>query len=88
MSRTVKGARALLNLPGHHSTAAVVAEVRNEHTCFVQISDCQRAVNLEFDMYSQDDYANGVFKIDTLIATLTTFRKAYKATGRKKGYTS
>lgn len=87
--RHVDGARYLLNLPGHHSTAAIVAEVVYEldgkwSSCDAQIvlSDCSRVLSLEFCPTDLGEHENDLHKIDTLISTLQEFRRALKRAHR------
>lgn len=99
MARNVYGSRALLNLPGHHTTAAIVAEIENtsrwpegksregrdldrynaqpEITC--RITDCDNAVNIEFDVDTPNSVENSLHKIDTMIAALRAMRRGIVA---------
>ena len=45
-----------------------------EPRLILEIADCRRRVNLEFEIESEADRANSLHKIDTLIATLRVFR--------------
>lgn len=45
-----------------------------EPRMILEISDCSRRVNLEFDVDSELARANSLHKLDTLIATLRVFR--------------
>lgn len=71
----------MLNLPGHHSTASIVAEVtrrgegRYDTDAFIQISDCDRKIMLDFQPLDPDEHANDLYKIDTLLDTLRTFKR-------------
>lgn len=79
------GGRALLNLPGHQATAAIVAEiedtagrpveeyVRRPRFCF-QIANCDRSIAFDLDFDSEDERANNLYKLDTMIKALTEFR--------------
>ena len=79
----------MLNLPGHHSTAAIVAEIENTvvtgeeypDACF-QISDCNRSISLDFESLHryyddprEDVMANDIHKIDVMLDALKAFRK-------------
>jgi len=72
----------MLNLPGHHSTAAIVAEVvqtgdgKYSTEAYLQISDCDRRIRLDFCIHDLDDHENNLHKIDTLISSLRSFRRA------------
>lgn len=77
----VDGARALLNLPGHHSTGAIVAEVvtagpgRYDTYATVQISDCDRKVTLSFQPEDVNEHENDLHKVDVMIDCLKKFRR-------------
>jgi hypothetical protein len=45
-----------------------------EPQMILEIADCSRRVNLEFDVNSQAYRANSLHKLDTLIAALRVFR--------------
>ena len=77
---------SLLNLPGHHSTAAIswnviVEPSRNHAPSDLDISDCSRAINLAFIVDDElEDFENSIFKVNVLISELNKFKKAlYKA---------
>ncbi len=86
--RRFHGGRALLNLPGHESTAAIVAEVEDSATwkrgtgydiepkIVLQIANCDRSIAFTCDMENAREQANALHKVDTLIDTLTAFREA------------
>ena len=87
--KQIKGGRALLNMPGFHSTAAIVAEMSpGEVYPNVQISDCTRQINLEFDVTDADNYENSLHKIDALLSNLGKCKRALVAEGKSKGYDS
>ena len=80
MAADVLGARALLNLPGHESTAAIVAEITRPSAEYpditLVISDCSRVIHLSFDRGgTPDERENNLYKVDTLISVLREFRK-------------
>lgn len=97
------GGRALLNLEGHHSTSAIVAEVEDtglwgpgearngepidrwniEPFCVLQISDCDRRVRMEIDFETEAERENALDKVDTMIETLTAFRRGLKIEQRR-----
>lgn len=71
----------MLNLPGHHGTAAIVAEItenRYGNYASIVISDCDRRISLEFELTDGDSYENDMHKVDTLVDALQTFRRALK----------
>ena len=41
----------------------------------LEIADCYKRVNLDFDVYSEEARANTLHKLDTLLAALSVFRK-------------
>lgn len=83
----VYGGRDLLNLPGYHSTAAIVAEVVLTNDPWsraeIVISDCTRTISLEFSPGDPDSRENDLHKIDTMIRHLKEFRKGYVIAQRK-----
>jgi len=77
--------REFLNLPGFHSTAFIYAEVEktNGHDeyaadCELALSDCSRKITISIDLGSDAERNNSIHKLDTLINTLTDFRRAVK----------
>jgi hypothetical protein len=80
--------QAFLNLPGHNSTAAIVASITqgelNEHednqTVDVElhISDCNRTISFDFDLYNKAERENALYKVETIISVLTEFRDEIK----------
>lgn len=75
--------RKFLNLNGHHGNASVIAYVergakksRRSPWVHLTISDCSREIALEFETYNEDSRRNSLFKINTLIGSLTKFRDA------------
>ncbi len=77
--------REFLNLPGFHSTAYIYAEVErtkgnDEYAadCELALSDCSRKITISIDLGSPDDRTNSIHKLDTLIETLTHFRRAVR----------
>jgi hypothetical protein len=86
--KKMRGGRALLNLPGHQSTAAIVAEITMEGSSTypdytLKISDCSRAVDLELDFDTADSRENNLYKIDTMLDVLKEFRKGVVAHGKR-----
>jgi len=41
----------------------------------LEITDCYKRVNLEFELVKEGERANSLHKLDTLIAALRVFRK-------------
>ena len=81
--------RHFLNLPGYNAGAYVRAYVEDtsalppEHEgralnyfphLELEIADCRRRIELEFDVTSAGDRMNSFHKVDTLIAALQAFR--------------
>lgn len=90
MARKVHGGRSLLNLPGHHSTAAIVAEVKDTGdlewkadddgykivpTITCAITDCDNKVNIEFDVQTANQLENSLYKVDVMLDALTKLRE-------------
>lgn len=85
MSRKVHGGRSLLNLSGHHSTAAIVAEVPDTSVgnwdnaahpdAVCKITDCDGSISLDMDYATANQLENSVHKIDVMIETLIDFRR-------------
>jgi hypothetical protein len=90
--RKVYGGRSLLNLPGHHTTAAIVAEIDNTEdeplfpkpnedgygmqpniTC--RITDCDDAVNIDFDVKTANQLENSLYKVDVMVESLMALRE-------------
>jgi hypothetical protein len=82
--------REFLNLPGFHDGAYVVAYVEDSSTreiesqrsyqrnpqprVILEISDCEKRINLEFELASALDRMNSFHKIDTLLEALNELR--------------
>jgi hypothetical protein len=45
----------------------------------LEVSDCSRRVNLEFDVDSEAGRANSLHKLETLITALRVFREGFQA---------
>jgi hypothetical protein len=83
----------LLNRPGFYADAHIRAFVedtsgRKLHRwgcnppaplIELEITDCVNAIHLEFELSSAGARENALFKVDTLIASLTAFRAAVAA---------
>lgn len=66
-------------MPGHHSTAAIVAEVHFgdfSPDASIHISDCSRKIMLEFSPHNRETHENDLHKVDTMIDVLKAFRRA------------
>jgi hypothetical protein len=50
-----------------------------EPRMILEIADCDRRINLWFDLDSEDGRTNSLHKLDTLIAALRVFRKGFVA---------
>ena len=59
---------SLLNKPGKHSTAAISYYLTDSAhiEASLHISDCNRSITLEFEMYTKSDLTNSFFKINQL----------------------
>lgn len=82
----------LLNRPGHYADAHIRAfvedtsghKLRRWHNppashIELEITDCCNAIHLEFELTWAGARENALFKVDTLIASLTAFRAAVAA---------
>ena len=47
-----------------------------EPRTILEIADCERTIQLDFDVHSEARRANSLHKLDTLIAALRVFRRA------------
>lgn len=84
MAKRVHGGRALLNKKGHQSTAAMVAEITDtgakitSHRYYpyalLQMSDCDRSINWDFEWSDKADRENNLYKVNTMLGLLTKFR--------------
>jgi len=80
--------RRFLNKKGHHSNAFIYAEIskntspKNKKECWrdseLKIGDCDRIVNLSMDLNSISAALNSIHKLDILIDTLKSFKKAFQ----------
>ena len=87
MAKKLYGGGSLLNLPGHESTAAIAAAFNPDMDYnSVYISDCSRQITLDITCSSKDTYENSIYKLDTLIATLTEYRKGVRVRGRRNDW--
>ena len=81
--------RSFLNKPGFHGKASLVASVEDTSRLhdeelrwerpaktYLSISDCARECTLEIDIRTRDEQRNSLWKLNTLIAGLETFRDA------------
>ena len=50
-----------------------------EPRTILEIADCERTIQLDFDVHSEARRANSLHKLDTLIAALRVFRKGLEA---------
>jgi len=76
--------REFLNNPGHHSTGHILAYV--EETTVEKnwsgdinftLADCNRQINLSFDIDDAEERANSLYKMDLIIKSLQEFREAF-----------
>ena len=85
-NKVIFSKREFLNLPGHHSMANIVADIKKYSgdeekgerwiEIHVGIADCNRTISLAFDYDDKEGRDNSLHKVDTLINTLTEFREA------------
>lgn len=89
----VYGRRAMLNLPGFESTAAITAEIVSGEYGWeadIKISDCSRQITLSIcdpasSSTADERYENDLYKVDTLIDVLKEFRKGMVRVRRYHG---
>jgi hypothetical protein len=62
-------------MPDPHAERPYNFEPRME----LEIADCSRRINLEFDVDSKAGRANSLHKLDTLVAALRVFREGLEA---------
>ncbi len=67
---------AILNLPGHHSIAAISLYLSTFDGEIV-ISDCHKVITLSLDSYSLEDCINTSHKIDVLHKTISELKNRY-----------
>ena len=81
--------RRFLNRPGHHRGAYIVARVPDVDSCrargclhtwcydaVLDIADCSRVVQLDFDMETAVQRRNAIAKANLLVDVITQFRDA------------
>jgi hypothetical protein len=73
-----------LNRPGLYGDAFIRVFVehtdgRREPRIRLRIADCSNTINLEFSLETARFRENSLFKVDTLVGTLTRFREALAA---------
>lgn len=80
--------KEFLNLPGQEELAAILVSIRKQNwnnepdslyrnvSYNLVISDCNKQVYLDIDDDSEFNQENSLFKIDTLIDTLSQYRAA------------
>lgn len=82
--------RKWLNRKGHNTTANVYLEMQEEHwnpnggddveevtgvSGSIDISDCFKKITLQLSAYNQPEARNVLYKLDTLIGTLSAARE-------------
>lgn len=90
MSR-VYGRRSMLNLPGHESTAAIVAELVQSRWGWspqLQLSDCTRTVSFSLhnpadEDTSDEDFENDMHKLQTIIDACKELQKGMRSVRRR-----
>lgn len=93
--KTFHGGRSMLNLPGHHSTGAITAEIQNtsnwpadvdrwERPDFIfVIANCDRSISFDVDFDTEEELKNSLYKIDTMVDILRRFRRGVAVEGRR-----
>lgn len=59
-----------------NDTSDAIDYTNNSIYASLTLSDCNKAVHLDFDCYKNSDVNNSIYKIDTLIRELENFRKS------------
>ena len=64
------------------STGMIISQVHSEEgdnykgtDNFIKITDCSRTINLDIDYWNNKEYANVLFKLDTLLDVLESTRR-------------
>lgn len=77
---TLYAYNSTLNNPGYHSTAAIAVKLEGGWRGFphgsIQISDCDRKIELLLDAGNEKEFTNSVHKLDVLLVTLTALQRA------------
>ena len=86
--------REFVNLPGHHSAGFILAYVEDtgdrpigadfryggmEPRVILEFGDCSDKVEFELDLSTENQCANSMHKLDTMIEVLTGMRAAVEA---------
>lgn len=76
--------RLFLNRDPHHSSAHLIARI-SEYGGTVELADCSRKINLDFDFSEEDGlWDNNLAKLDLLLTELKDFRKALVKAQRQR----
>lgn len=77
---------AILNLPGHHSIAAVSLYL-SAFDGEITISDCHKVISLNLDSHTLEDCINTSHKIDVLYKVISELKNRYdRIRGIRSGY--
>ncbi|GAB3401791.1 hypothetical protein [Flindersiella endophytica] len=79
--------RKFLNRPRHHAGANVIASIELERVkdrdpnveASLEISDCRRSIQLDFDIWSKADARNALYKATVLRDLLEEYVEALQA---------
>jgi ribosomal protein S15P/S13E len=68
-----------LNLPYHHAQANILSQVHHSSNYgwvegTIKISDCDKTITLYLDFGDEEQYANSMHKINTMISHLSELR--------------
>jgi hypothetical protein len=85
----VYGNRALLNLPGQQTIAAIVAELENLNGYWcatLQLSDCDRKVSFSLpdpSNCSDAEFENAMYKLDTIVNSVKELQRGMRSVWRR-----
>jgi len=86
MKKLKESSSSLLNKPGHQTIAAVSWNIEIEYVSDsdfeLTISDCRNVVNLFFNVDTDENFDNAMFKVDTLTKQIREFKAALKKAKR------
>lgn len=80
--------RQFLNKPGYNGMANIVAEISHDWwrekefadiDITLGIADCNRQITFTFDMDSDEDWENNIYKIDKMAEMMTNLKVALEA---------
>jgi hypothetical protein len=89
MKHNIHSRGDFLNKPFFHSDGTIFSKIvvdeRGKHVDFepeFKISDCSSTITLSFYLDKDEDYENGIHKINTMINHLEEFKEAFERGGK------